>query len=146
MAFWQTVWMSSHRSGAVRTLRLRLKDRHTARRCALARELNTMFNYCSVPSEVTRGERAVHLPVQAVRKSGGARRALCSYEYKCADAGVCWQCPVCEAVHDRNVNAAHNILAAGHRRLAEGILALDGEEDVKRDTIRQPAATIGRHE
>jgi putative transposase len=34
-----------------------------------------------------------------------------------------WQCTVCEAVHDRNVNAAHNILAAGHRRLAEGILA-----------------------
>ena len=33
-----------------------------------------------------------------------------------------WQCPVCEAIHDRNVNAAHNILAAGHRRLAEGIL------------------------
>jgi putative transposase len=75
-------------------------------------------------------------------------------QYKCADAGVwfaevdeafstqtcsvChsragpkgrkdlgirgWQCTVCEAVHDRNVNAAHNILAAGHRRLAEGIL------------------------
>jgi putative transposase len=34
-----------------------------------------------------------------------------------------WQCSVCGAVHDRNVNAAHNILAAGHRRLAEGILA-----------------------
>jgi putative transposase len=33
-----------------------------------------------------------------------------------------WQCPVCEAIHDRNVNAAHNILAARHRRLAEGIL------------------------
>jgi len=33
-----------------------------------------------------------------------------------------WQCPVCRAIHDRNVNAAHNILAAGHRRLAEGIL------------------------
>jgi hypothetical protein len=26
--------------------------------------------------------------------------------------------------HDRNVNAAHNILAAGHRRLAEGISVL----------------------
>src|SRR5665213_3224167 len=33
-----------------------------------------------------------------------------------------WQCTVCEAIHDRDVNAAHNILAAGHRRLAEGIL------------------------
>jgi putative transposase len=33
-----------------------------------------------------------------------------------------WQCTVCDAVHDRNVNAAHIILAAGHRRLAEGIL------------------------
>jgi IS605 OrfB family transposase len=33
-----------------------------------------------------------------------------------------WQCTVCEAVHDRDVNAAHMILAAGHRRLAEGIL------------------------
>ncbi len=33
-----------------------------------------------------------------------------------------WQCAVCRAIHDRDVNAAHNILAAGHRRLAEGIL------------------------
>jgi putative transposase len=39
------------------------------------------------------------------------------------DLGISgWQCTVCEAVHDRNVNAAHMILAAGHRRLAEGIL------------------------
>jgi putative transposase len=33
-----------------------------------------------------------------------------------------WKCTVCGAIHDRNVNASHNILAAGHRRLAEGIL------------------------
>jgi putative transposase len=33
-----------------------------------------------------------------------------------------WQCSHCGAIHDRDVNAAHNILAAGHRRLAEGIL------------------------
>jgi len=35
-----------------------------------------------------------------------------------------WQCSLCGAVHDRNVNAAQTILAAGHRRLAEGISVL----------------------
>ena len=33
-----------------------------------------------------------------------------------------WECGVCGAIHDRDVNAAHSILAAGHRRLAGGIL------------------------
>jgi transposase len=35
-----------------------------------------------------------------------------------------WTCGDCGTVHDRNVNAAKNILAAGRRRLAEGIPAL----------------------
>ena len=35
-----------------------------------------------------------------------------------------WTCCGCSAVHDRDVNAARNILAAGHRRLAVGIPAL----------------------
>ena len=35
-----------------------------------------------------------------------------------------WTCSECAAVHDRDVNAARNILAAGHCRLAAGISVL----------------------
>ncbi|MGL5935433.1 MAG: RNA-guided endonuclease InsQ/TnpB family protein, partial [Cetobacterium sp.] len=35
-----------------------------------------------------------------------------------------WTCVECGATHDRDVNAAKNILAAGHRRLAVGISSL----------------------
>jgi IS605 OrfB family transposase len=110
--------MSSSRPTAVRILRLRVKDKHAAWLCGLAREVNTVFNYCNQLSAkvfererrflsgfdfwpflkgVTRGDCALHLPVQAVqeiaeeyarrrrqrrkirlawRRSGGARRSL----------------------------------------------------------------------
>jgi IS605 OrfB family transposase len=35
-----------------------------------------------------------------------------------------WVCSSCNAVHDRDVNAARNIVAAGHRRLEAGITAI----------------------
>lgn len=42
-----------------------------------------------------------------------------------------WTCSDCGAVHDRDVNAARNILARGHVRLAEGISGLWDGEDAK---------------
>src|SRR5580704_11135275 len=89
MAFWYTVWMSSSRITAVRVLRLRVKDKHAGWLCGLAREVNTVFNYCNELSVkvfererrflsgfdfwpflkgVTRGECALHLPIQAVQE------------------------------------------------------------------------------
>src|SRR5579859_6007071 len=247
--------MYRYRPAAVRVLRLRVKDKHAVWLGGLAREVNTVFNYCNELSVkvfererrflsgfdfwpflkgVTRGDCALHLPVQAVqeiaeeyarrrrqhrkvrlawRRSGGARRSLGWIPFKVRtiryrggqvylagrwlslwdsyglgdfelragnfsedsrgrwylnigvprarrvggernkpsvgsildrsvpslgiDLGLTrragpkgrqglgmrgWQCAVCGAIHDRDVNAAHNILAAGHRRLAEGIL------------------------
>src|ERR1700687_2966470 len=86
---WYTVWMSSSRFTAIRVLRLRVKDKHAPWLSGLAREGNTVFNYCNELSAkvcererrflsgydfwpflkgVTRGECALNLPVQAVQE------------------------------------------------------------------------------
>src|ERR1700680_3395732 len=116
--------MSSYQSTAIRVLRLRVKDKYARWLSGLAREVNTVFNYCNELSGkvfererrflsgfdfwpflkgVTRGECALHLPVQAVqevaeeyarrrrqhrkirlawRKSGGARWSLGLLSFK----------------------------------------------------------------
>src|SRR5471032_812155 len=80
--------MSSSRPADVRVLRLRVKDKHAVWLC-LAREVNPVFNYCDELSVkvfererrflsgfdfwpflkgVTRGDCALHLPIQAVQE------------------------------------------------------------------------------
>src|ERR1700693_5286204 len=110
MSLWYTVWMSSSRSITVRVLRLRVKDKHAAWLCGLAREVNTVFNYCNELSVkvfeqerrflsgfdfwpflkgVTRGDCALHLPVQAVQEIAEeyARRPRQNQKFRLAGGG-----------------------------------------------------------
>jgi|SRR5450631_3120930 putative transposase len=112
--------MYSYRSTAIRVLRLRVKDKHVPWLSELAREVNTVFNYCNELSGkvfererrflsgydfwpllkgVTRGECALHLPVQAVQE-------------------------IAEEYARRR--RQHRKIRLGHRRLAEEILILQG--------------------
>jgi transposase len=155
--------MSSYSSTAIRTLRLPVKDKHASWLSGLAREVNTVFNYCNELSvKVYERERrllsgfdfwpflkgstrAIHAKVANRRtdflhklstrlvKGHGAifvGNVNASYLAKTPqaksvlDAGWSafrtmllgirgWQCSVCGAVHDRDVNAAQNIRSIG---------------------------------
>jgi putative transposase len=114
----------------------------------LAREVNTVFNYYASALAKTQQAKSV------LDAGWSAFRTMLRYKcadagvwfdevnerFSTQTCSVCksrtgpqgreglgirgWQCSVCGAIHDRNVNAAQNILAAGHRRLAEGISGL----------------------
>jgi transposase len=117
--------MYSSRSTAIRVLRLLVKDKHAKWLSDLAREVNIVFNYCNeLSAKVFERERAWFKEVDEAFST-----QICSVCNSRAGPkgreglGIRgWRCGVCAAVHDRDVNAAQNILAAGHRRLAEGIL------------------------
>ena len=75
--------MSSSRSAAVRVLRLRVKDKHATWLCGLAREVNTVFNYCNeLSAKVFERERRFlsgfdFWPfLKGVTRGEGARRSL----------------------------------------------------------------------
>jgi hypothetical protein len=113
----------SAQSTPIRVLRLRVKDRHAAWLSSLAREVNTVFNYCNELSikVFERGTGLVQANGQIVVGDVNASALARTRQAKSVlDAG----CSMCGAIHDRDVSAAQNILAAGHRRLAEGISGL----------------------
>jgi hypothetical protein len=105
--------MSSSRCSAVRGLRLRVKDKHAAWLCGLAREVNTVFNYCNELSVkvfererrflsefdfwpflkgVTRGDCALHLPVSGAGDRGRIRAAPATASKSPTRLAQEWRC------------------------------------------------------
>ena len=80
---------------------------------------------------LTRTKRAKKLNLETVRQVRAAREEGATYATLAEQFGISASTALrvvrgetwsdCGAVHDRDVNAARNILAAGHRRLAVGI-------------------------
>ncbi|MCQ9423326.1 transposase [Pseudomonas sp. LJDD11] len=88
----------------------------------MAREVNQVWNYCNETSHRAIRERHQWLTTQTCSCCGSI-----STSSPKGRAGLRireWTCVCCGTAHDRDVNAARNILAAGHRRLAVGIPAL----------------------
>ena len=99
----QTRMAKSVHDAAWTTFRTQLKYK-AMRQCVVFEEINEAFSTqtCSCCGEIP-------------NSSPKGRASLRIRE---------WICSECGAVHDRDTNAAKNILAAGRRRLAEGIPAL----------------------
>ena len=126
--------MSSSRPTAKRVLRLRVKDKHASWLSGLAALAKTR----QAKSVLDAGWSAFRTMLLYKCADAGVWFAEVDEAFSTQTCSVCnnrtgpqgreglgirgWQCGVCGAIHDRDVNAAHNILAAGHRRLAEGIL------------------------
>jgi transposase len=139
--------MNSAPSTKTKVLRLRLKDKHARFLSEFAREVNFVWNYCNELqitmfnrerrflsgydfAKFTRGatKEGLHLhsqTVQAIAEEYATRRRQCR-PVRLSWRMRAWTCGACGTIHDRNVNAAKNILAAGRRRLAEGIPAIYG--------------------
>ena len=150
----------------IKTLKLRLKDKHAKVLCQVAREVNQVWNHINATSakaarpfdgDVASSKLVKTKMAKSTLDAGGSMFKT-MLEYKSHQAGIVfevvnesystqtcsccgtipasspkgraglrireWVCSTCATVHDRGVNAAKNILAARHRRLAVGIPVL----------------------
>ena len=97
-----------------KTLKQRIKDKHINALLTLSRETNFVFNYVN------------NLSYEHTRRTGKFFSAfdIASYTKGCAGLGIReWTC-ACGTIHDRDINAAINILVRGHAHLAGGISVL----------------------
>ena len=152
----------------IKTLKLRLKDKHAKVLCQVAREVNQVWNHINATSAKAArpfdgdmaSSKLVKTKMAKSTLDAGGSMFKTMLEYKSHQAGIVfevvnasystqtcsccgtipasspkgraglrireWTCSDCGAVHDRDVNAAKNILARGLARLAEGTPAEDG--------------------
>lgn len=81
--------------------------------------MKTQLKYKAIARSVEYMEVGENYTTQACSSCGAIS---CNSPKGMAALGIReWVCAECGALHDRDINAAKNILAAGHRRLAVGI-------------------------
>jgi len=133
-----------------RTLRLRLKDKHAAGLREQVHAVNFVGNVNASKLAKTRMAKSVmdagwstfRTMLQYKCDSAGVwfeevneaystqTCSNCGHRPQSRPKGIAglgireWQCDACGSIHDRDVNAALNILAAGRGRLAGGIPVL----------------------
>jgi putative transposase len=98
--------MNGATSSNTKVLRLRINDKHAKFLSGLARDVNFVWNYCN-DLQITMFNRE--------------RRFLSGFDFAKFTRGATKEGL---HLHSQTVNAAKDILAAGRRRLAEGIPAL----------------------
>ncbi|WP_298608662.1 hypothetical protein [uncultured Thiothrix sp.] len=103
----------------LKTLKARIKDKHKPLLERMAFEVNQVTKSTPPKPVCVAAALAPHTPK--------GRAGLRIIEWSCSEYG---------ALHDRDINAAQNILALGHERLAGGILALSGGEDVNEAVLQ----------
>ena len=138
---------TSHTPTVIRVLRLRIKDKHAAWLRLQAREVNFVWNFTNMAKSVLdEGWGAFRTMLQYKSDSAGVWFEEVDKRYSTQTCSCCdartgptgrpalgvreWTCTVCQASHQRDVNAAKNILRMGLLSMEQAFASAAGKAAV----------------